>query len=67
MKTPSTPHWPWETRDDGDQAAAVKDNLFHLDGGSIHTYRRMIHHMDEGIGRVMDTLERCGVADMPAR
>jgi arylsulfatase A-like enzyme len=25
-------------------------NLFHLHGGNIHTYRRMIHHMDEGIG-----------------
>jgi arylsulfatase A-like enzyme len=31
----------------------VKDNLFHLHGGNIHTYRRMIHHMDEGIGRLM--------------
>ncbi len=59
----TAPHWPWESRDDGDTASDVKDNLFHLDGGNIHTYRRMIHHMDEGIGRVMDTLERCGVAD----
>jgi hypothetical protein len=33
--------------------AEVKDNLFHLHGGNIHTYRRMIHHMDEGIGRLM--------------
>ncbi len=59
----TAPHWPWETRDDGGKAADVKGNLFHLDGGNIHTYRRMIHHMDEGIGRVMATLERCGVAD----
>ena len=28
----------------------MKDNLFHLHGGNIHTYRRMIGHMDEGIG-----------------
>ena len=34
-------------------AQDVKDNLFHLHGGNIHTYRRMIHHMDEGIGWVM--------------
>ena len=40
-----------------------KGNLFHLDGGNIHTYRRMIHHMDEGIGRVMATLEQHGIAD----
>ena len=26
--------------------------IYHLDGGNIHAYRRMIHHMDEGIGRV---------------
>lgn len=59
----TAPHWPWETRDDADRSADVKDNLFHLDGGNIHTYRRMIHHMDEGIGEVMATLERRGIAD----
>ena len=59
----TAPHWPWETRDDAGKAPDIRDNLFHLDGGSIHTYRRMIHHMDEGLGRVMATLERHGVAD----
>ena len=49
----TAPHWPWETRDDEALAQEVKGNLFHLHGGNIHTYRRMIHHMDEGIGRVM--------------
>jgi len=39
----------------------VKDNLFHLHGGNIHTYHRMIHHMDEGIGWVMDSLRRNGL------
>jgi arylsulfatase A-like enzyme len=58
----TAPHWPWETRDDAHVAPQVKDNLFHLDGGSVDTYRRMIHHMDEGIGRVMAALERTGVA-----
>jgi arylsulfatase A-like enzyme len=52
----TAPHWPWETRDDAHLAPDVKDNLFHLHGGNIHTYRRMIHHMDEGIGGVMDAL-----------
>ncbi|WP_332815861.1 sulfatase family protein [Ramlibacter sp.] len=59
----TAPHWPWETRDDQVLAAEVRDNLFHLHGGNIHTYRRMIHHMDEGIGWVMDALRRTGQAD----
>jgi arylsulfatase A-like enzyme len=57
----TAPHWPWETRDDEALAQEVKDNLFHLHGGNIHTYRRMIHHMDEGIGWVMDALRRHGL------
>ncbi|MBI5275554.1 MAG: sulfatase-like hydrolase/transferase [Burkholderiales bacterium] len=59
----TAPHWPWETRDDASVAPTVKDNLFHLDGGNIHTYRRMIHHMDEGIGWIMEALRRNGMAD----
>jgi arylsulfatase A-like enzyme len=56
----TAPHWPWETREDHARAAEVKDNLFHLHGGDIHTYRRMIHHMDEGIGWVVDALRETG-------
>ena len=56
----TAPHWPWETRDDAHLAEQVKDNLFHLDGGDVETYRRMIHHMDEGIGWVVDALRRTG-------
>lgn len=59
----TAPHWPWETREDAHVAAEVRTNLFHLHGGSIHTYHRMIHHMDEGIGRVMDALRRHGLVD----
>jgi len=59
----TAPHWPWETRDDEARSADVASNLFHLHGGNIHTYRRMIHHMDEGIGWVMDALRRHGIAD----
>lgn len=39
----------------------MKDNLFHLHGGNVDTYRRMIHHMDEGIGRIHDMLKKHGV------
>ena len=56
----TAPHWPWETRDDSAVAHQVKGNLFHLEGGNIHTYRRMIHHMDEGIGWVVDALRETG-------
>ncbi|MBK6864147.1 MAG: sulfatase-like hydrolase/transferase [Ideonella sp.] len=56
----TAPHWPWETRDDADVAPQLK-TLFHLDGGSVDTYRRMIHHMDEGIGWVVDALRRKGL------
>jgi arylsulfatase A-like enzyme len=33
-------------------------SLFHLDGGNIHTYHRMIQHMDEGIGWVVEALRK---------
>jgi len=59
----TAPHWPWETRDDSAKAPTIKDNLFDLASGNIHTYRRMIHHMDEGIGRIMAALEARGTAD----
>ncbi|MGJ3700810.1 sulfatase family protein [Variovorax sp. AFSI2.2] len=59
----TAPHWPWETRDDAEKAPTVKDNLFDLAGGNIHVYRRMIHHMDEGIGWIMAALQKHGMAD----
>ncbi|WP_295537763.1 sulfatase-like hydrolase/transferase [uncultured Pseudacidovorax sp.] len=59
----TAPHWPWETREDEGRAPAVKDNLFDLAGGNIHVYRRMIHHMDEGIGWIVDALRRTGQLD----
>ncbi|MDM7948957.1 sulfatase-like hydrolase/transferase [Hydrogenophaga sp.] len=52
----TAPHWPWETRDDAHIAPEVAKNLFHLDGGNLHSYRKMIHHMDEGIGWIVDAL-----------
>ena len=57
----TAPHWPWETRDDAALAEQIKDNLFHLHGGNIHQYQRMVHHMDEGIGQVMAALRQAGV------
>jgi arylsulfatase A-like enzyme len=59
----TAPHWPWETRDDEAQAQEIKTNLFHLHGGNIHTYHRMIHHMDEGIGQLMEALQNHGLTE----
>jgi len=56
----NAPHWPWETRDDRAESERIR-NIAHLDGGSVKTYTTMIHHMDEGIGRVLHTLEETGV------
>jgi arylsulfatase A-like enzyme len=59
----TAPHWPWETRDDAHLASEVANNLFHLDGGNVETYRRMIHHMDEGIGQLVATLRAQGLLE----
>lgn len=57
----TAPHWPWETRDDEHLAAGLDGAIIHLDGGSVGVYQRMIKHMDEGIGAVLDTLDRLGI------
>ena len=59
----TAPHWPWETRDDEALAQTIKDDILHLNGGDIHTYQRMIHHMDEGIGKIMQTLGKLQLID----
>ena len=59
----TAPHWPWETRDDAHVAPEVAKNLFHLDGGNVNSYRKMIHHMDEGIGWIMAALREHGLAE----
>jgi len=53
----TAPHWPWETRDDAVLSAQLQGRIVHLHGGNIHSYQRMIHHMDEGIGHLVQTLE----------
>lgn len=55
----TAPHWPWETREDEAEARRI-EKIFHTDGGSVQTYATMIRHMDEGIGRVLETLRKIG-------
>lgn len=59
----TAPHWPWETREDRELAKTLVGKIFHLDGGSVETYQRMIHQMDEGIGRLIDELESLGLSE----
>jgi len=59
----TAPHWPWETRDDEAESTRINGAIAHVDGGSLRTYRKMIHHMDEGIGHVLAALKESGVDD----
>lgn len=59
----TAPHWPWETRDDDHIPAEIGNSLAHVTGGNIDTYRRMIHHMDEGIGWLVDALRAEGLME----
>jgi arylsulfatase A-like enzyme len=59
----TAPHWPWETRDDRAESERITPRISHNDGGSLDKYWRMIHHMDEGIGRILTALDAKGLAD----
>jgi arylsulfatase A-like enzyme len=58
----TAPHWPWETREDAHVAPTLGGAIQHARGGSVQTYQRMIHHMDEGIGRIVAALDALGIA-----
>ena len=55
----TAPHWPWETREDEAESQRIA-KIVHTDGGSVATYLKMIRHMDEGIGRVLQALKDAG-------
>ncbi|WP_109472508.1 sulfatase-like hydrolase/transferase [Ornithinimicrobium cavernae] len=67
----TAPHFPWEAPGDrelSDQVTqAVQEKgprgMFHFDGGSLDTYRRMIASLDDGVGQVLEALERTGARD----
>jgi arylsulfatase A-like enzyme len=59
----TAPHWPWLTRDDREESKRTFNRGEHVDGGSVPIYQRMIHHMDEGIGAILEALDRHGLAD----
>ena len=56
----TAPHWPWERRQDAAESQRIGARIHHLDGGSVSVYHAMIRQMDEGIGRIVDALQRIG-------
>jgi len=60
----TAPHWPWEAP--GDQAESERlrtRSLFHFDGGTQDTYRRMVESLDAQVGRVLAALESNAMTD----
>lgn len=53
----NAPHWPWQAPGD----AAYPDSVRWQTGGSPETFARMVTRMDEGIGRVLEALQRRGL------
>ncbi len=64
----TSPHWPWEAPGDRDVSAEITAQvkagngmaLFHYDGGSLTTYRKMVENLDARIGQVLTALRRTG-------
>jgi arylsulfatase A-like enzyme len=63
----SAPHWPWEAPGDEAESERLRQSghrgLFHFDGGTQATYRRMIEAMDRQIGRVLKALHANGLTE----
>ncbi|WP_083578994.1 sulfatase-like hydrolase/transferase [Tardibacter chloracetimidivorans] len=51
----NAPHWPWQTRTDRGLSRMTD---LHFSGGSPAIYRDMVLAMDEGVGKVLDTLRK---------
>lgn len=58
----TAPHWPWEGPNDREESQRLR-SLVHYDGGSIAVFAEMVRHLDYSIGRVLDAIERMGMAD----
>ena len=59
----NAPHWPWEGPDDEAESRRVTANLADYDGGDAATYGRMVVAMDTAIGRVLEALDKNGIAN----
>ena len=66
----TAPHWPWEAPGPEGEAESARlaakhdpEALGDFDGGDQRTYAAMVTRMDMQVGRVLDALDRAGVAD----
>ncbi len=58
----TAPHWPWEGPDDREVSEDLSQ-MMHFDGGSLETYSAMVRSMDGEIGKLLDYLDRSGLAE----
>jgi len=56
----AAPHFPWQGPDDADRLVEPKHKSWQT--GDRETYVAMVERMDHGIGRVLDELQRLGLA-----
>lgn len=68
----TAPHWPWEGRGDADVGRSIRKRMeagggmlpmLHADGGSLAKYAELVEAMDDGVGAVLEALDRASVAD----
>jgi arylsulfatase A-like enzyme len=55
----NAPHWPWQKPGD----AAYADESKFREGGSADTYKEMMKSLDDGVGRIMKSLEENGMKE----
>jgi len=57
----TAPHWPWQGPGDAATSATIT-RLWHEDGGSLEKYAEMMASLDGAVGRVLQELDRRGLA-----
>ena len=58
----NAPHWPWEGPEDHAVSDALGD-IFHRDGGSLATYKKMVEAMDANVAKLLAALDRMGMRE----
>ncbi|HWN08717.1 MAG TPA: sulfatase-like hydrolase/transferase [Pyrinomonadaceae bacterium] len=57
----TAPHWPWEAASDRPPVPELRGPVQFRSGGSLKTYALMMKSLDDGIGRVLETLAHAGL------
>jgi arylsulfatase A-like enzyme len=65
----TAPHWPWEGPDDLAESKRLRAKqgdamaIQHWDGGDLATYAAMVRNMDDNVAKVLQALDRLGLAE----